>query len=196
MRPEIRRGSDSTFKIYLRREDGRPYDLTGVTYMKLKLPKENIGAVTVDSEETPAVAATAVSEVESADVTFTATTAGTVGNDIELEFDGTDSLDDVVSAWNTANPSNQVEHDGTGADVPEAQTVTLAGGVNAYTKVTATTPLQLGEVNVTLSEADTALLKLGKNQSLELTVDKGDSPAGQRKVIILRDAVAVEERFF
>jgi hypothetical protein len=167
-----------------------------VSFLKLRLPKENIGAVTVDSSTTAAVKATATAEVDSNDVTFTASTGGLAGNDISLVFDGSDTLDDVVGAWNSANPSNQVAHDGTGEDVPDAQTVDLAGGVDAYVKMVASTPLQLGEISVLLSEADTAQLKIGKNQAIEVTVDKGDSPGGQRKVILIRDAISVEEKFF
>jgi hypothetical protein len=196
VRPEIRRGSDAGFKIYLRDQDGRPYDLTGVTALRLRLPKDPIGAVEVTSAETPAVAATASLEQDEEAYEFTAETAGLAGNDIELEFDGSTSVQDVVDAWNTANPGNSVSFDGDGDTLLDPQTVALAGGVDAYTKLVAQTPLQLGTVNVLLSEADTALLKIGKNIAIELTIDKGASPGGQRKVVLLRDALSVEEKFF
>lgn len=77
----------------------------------------------VDIEETYA-------SVEFDGVTFTAVNAGVIGNSIELEFDGLDDIDTIVGAWNTANPSNTVSHDGTGSDVLVAGTATLVGGVD------------------------------------------------------------------
>ena len=61
--------------------------------------------------------------------TFTADVPGTGGNSISLIFDGTDDVDTVVGAWNTANPSNTVSFTGVaGTTVLSDQTVNLAGG--------------------------------------------------------------------
>lgn len=196
IRPEIRRGSDAAFKILLRDQDGRPYDLTGTTYMRLKLPKENIGFVSVDSDLIPAVKATTTILVGSTSVVFLANTAGILGNDISLIFNGSDTLDDVITDWNAANPSNTVSTTASASLVPLAQTAYLSQAVDSYTKVFATSPLQLGEINIILTEADTVLLKIGRNMSMELTFDKGTTPAGQRKVVLLKESLNVEERFF
>lgn len=60
--------------------------------------------------------------------TFTAVNFGTSGNSISLVFNGTNSVSTVVTAWNAANPSNQVTFTGSGATVPTAQTVNLSNG--------------------------------------------------------------------
>jgi len=70
------------------------------------------------------VAATATVGVN----TFTAVNVGAGGNAIALVFDGTDDVTTVVTAWNTANPTNQVGFTGAGGTVLTAQTVTLSGG--------------------------------------------------------------------
>jgi len=63
------------------------------------------------------------------DYTFQSTEHGTPGNSITLVFNGTDDVDTVVAAWNTANPSNTVVlTSGNGTDVISAQTQTLSGG--------------------------------------------------------------------
>ncbi len=68
-------------------------------------------------------------------VTFTAITAGVDGNSIELIFNGTDDIDTVIGVWNTANPTNTVEHDGTGSTVLTVITITLTGGAEAINTI-------------------------------------------------------------
>ena len=58
-------------------------------------------------------------------VTFTADEPGFVGEDISLVFNGSDTVTTVVDAWNTANPTNTVDHDGTGSEVLSSATVDL-----------------------------------------------------------------------
>jgi len=66
-------------------------------------------------------------------VTFTADTAGAAGN-VNLIFNGSDDLDTVVGAWNTANPSNTISFSGqAGTYAPAAGTASLAGGLDALT---------------------------------------------------------------
>jgi len=196
-RPEIRRGSDVSFKILLRDQDGRPYDLTGLTFLKLRLPKENTGSVEVDSSTIPAVKASSTVEIDGEDVLFEAVTPGVLGNSISLTFNGSDDISDVVAAWNLANPSNTVTFSGiVGTTVPDASTVDLDQGTAAYTKISTNPILALGEIYIILTEADTSQLKLGRGQAIELTVDKGNIPAGARKIVLLRDAINVEEKFF
>lgn len=75
---------------------------------------------------TASIAATALEQ----GVTFTADVAGSAGNSIALVFDGIDTLDTVVTAWNGANVGNEVSHDGTGTAVLTVVTTTLSGGVD------------------------------------------------------------------
>jgi hypothetical protein len=63
-------------------------------------------------------------------ITFTAVTLGLIGNSIALTFDGVQQVGTVVSAWNAANPSNQVTYTGSSTAVPNSATVNLSGGIN------------------------------------------------------------------
>jgi hypothetical protein len=195
-KPNIIRGADSNFTIYVVDADGRPVDLTGYTLLKLRLPKGNSGSITVTSEETPAVAAYTTVTIGSEIVTITADTLGITGNSVSLVFDGVDDLDTVIDAWNTANPSNTVSHDATGDEVPSAQTLELDQGSAAYKKLNAPSPLELGVILVTLPDTDTEDLRIGKNLTAELTIDRGAASAGNRTMVLIKDAMSVEERFF
>jgi hypothetical protein len=191
--PTITRGEDAAFTIRLLDSSGRPYDLTNWVYLRLRLPADPTGAVLVDSSTTPAVPAVALAQ----GVNFTAVTPGTVGNSIELVFDGTETLATVATAWNTANASNQVSYSGLGTVVLTAATVQLDQGQNALQKLLPASPLQLGKIRVMLRDTDTTQLKLSKNQTIELTIDKLDAfPAGNRKIVLMADALSVRERFF
>jgi len=67
----------------------------------------------------------------SSGITYTAVTPGSLGNSIALVFDGVKTITQVVTAWNTANASNQVGFTGgLGSTVPSSGTVTLSGGTN------------------------------------------------------------------
>lgn len=62
-------------------------------------------------------------------VVWTATYEGSNGNSITLVFDGIKTTDQVRAAWNTAHPTNTVEHnDNTGAVVLPAGSLTLTSG--------------------------------------------------------------------
>jgi hypothetical protein len=63
-------------------------------------------------------------------VTFVADNLGIIGNSISLVFNGIDTVDTVVNAWNTANPTNTVSHDGAGTEILASATVNLAGGID------------------------------------------------------------------
>lgn len=57
----------------------------------------------------------------SSSVLLTANTAGTIGNSISLVGDGTSDISTLITAWNVANPSNQVTlTSGTGTQIPSA----------------------------------------------------------------------------
>ena len=77
---------------------------------------------------------TAVASVVYDTVTFTAVNTGMLSNSITLVFNGTDDLDTVVGAWNTANPGNMVGFTGqAGTYIPTAGTATLATTLTAAT---------------------------------------------------------------
>jgi hypothetical protein len=109
-------------------------------------------------------------------VTITATTAGTAGNSITLAFDGVDDVDTVLSAWNSANPSNQATLDsGDGEQIPEdGDSLQLSGGVAAI--VGGSDPF--ANINQDLGTADTP-------EFAGLTVD-GTAAAGQTPDTVLR----------
>lgn len=85
---------------------------------------------------TPAVKATYTGglEVSSAPepFSFEAVTAGVAGNSIEFAFSGVDTVQEVVDAWNSANPTNQVAiTNGNPSTIPDAgQLVILSGGAD------------------------------------------------------------------
>lgn len=63
-------------------------------------------------------------------VLLTANTAGTIGNSISLVGDGTSDISTLITAWNVANPSNQVGlTSGDGTQIPSA------GAAASYTGV-------------------------------------------------------------
>lgn len=65
-------------------------------------------------------------------VTFTAVTAGEIGNAISLVFDGLYDIDSIVYLWNIENPTNTVGFTGqAGTYIPTAGTADLVGGVDA-----------------------------------------------------------------
>lgn len=75
--------------------------------------------------------ASVVDTVDSPNITFTALTIGSIGNSISLTFNGTtDTVSSVTSAWNTANPDNQVSFTGLGSVIPAANTWTCVGGAD------------------------------------------------------------------
>ena len=94
---------------------------------QLSLRSNNVNDINVSREIAVAIAASTLFQT----ITFTAVTAGSAGNSIALVFDGVDDINDVVGAWNTANPSNTVSFTGQlGTFVPTAGTATLSGGAN------------------------------------------------------------------
>lgn len=83
---------------------------------------------------TPAVAASFTGQVAgmTTDVTIDADVAGEDGNDVVLQFDGSDDIDTVILAWNTANPGNEVTLTGDGSQIPDnGEEITLTGGADA-----------------------------------------------------------------
>lgn len=184
----IVRGEDRVLILKVRRKkDGEPFDLTDVTKITAEFRTANNSVVQKISDPVGGVAASGTHDA----VTFTADNTGTDGNTISLVFNGADDIDTVVTAWNGANPTNTVSHDGTGTDVLTSTTLNLTGGVDAETFVSKLSPNVLGKVQVTLSEEDTNSLRLGKNQSCRLFLDKGTHPDGERRIALFRNRIHV-----
>ena len=177
--------------IFLRvvsKETNEPFALTGWTNICAKFAKADRSYLEKTSGLKPAKKAAYTYE----SVTYSAVTAGDVGNDITLVFNGSDSIGDVVSAWNTANPLNTVSHNASNVStVPSAGTIQLFGGVEAYHDVEAVGDLQLGKLSVRLSETDTKSLKTGPNQSFQVTIDYGANTQGTRRIVIFDSALNI-----
>lgn len=92
----------------------------------------NVTIISAHSATGPAVAATYTGTMTgtATPITLTAATAGTGGNSIELTGDGTSTINLLISAWNTANPSNEVSlTSGDGTQIPSnGATAQLANG--------------------------------------------------------------------
>lgn len=65
-------------------------------------------------------------------VLFRAVLPGTIGNGISLTFNGTSSVQDIVTAWNLAHPSNTITFvpSSAAASIPSSGSASLAGGAN------------------------------------------------------------------
>jgi len=78
-------------------------------------------------------------------VTITATNIGVSGNSVVLTADGTSSINALIAAWNTANPSNTISLTlGNGTQIPAAGTFAMYSG----TPTGATTPVMISADNV------------------------------------------------
>src|SRR5277367_327590 len=72
--------------------------------------------------------ATVTDTIDTPNIVFTANNPGIIGNSITLVFNGTDTVGDVTTNWNLANPSNTVSYSGLSSVVPVVNTWTLSGG--------------------------------------------------------------------
>ena len=73
--------------------------------------------------------ATATWNEDTDETIFTAEVCGTEGNSIILNGNGSDTWDAIITAWNTANPNNQVQATGAVGAIPDAETtIQLSGG--------------------------------------------------------------------
>lgn len=160
-----------------------PYDLTGWTRIVARFRKMPSGYIEKTSDLVPAQAALSTFE----GVTYTAVTSGVDGNSIVLVFSGSNTIQDVVDAWNVANPTNQVSHDAAdGSTTPSATTITLTGGKDAFRYVTVLSEV-LSKIQVNLIDTDTSQMRLGRNLSYILIIDKGE----ERRVVRFENALDV-----
>lgn len=189
MSVNVVRGEDKVFICKLRKDDGDPFDLTGVTSIMVKLYKASGGYQEITTAQTPAVSAKATYGA----FTFTAVQPGITGNEIQLIFNGTQTVQQVVDAWNLLYPLNSVSYTGgAGTVVLTSGNVTLNDGLNAFYPLVLITPLVLGKLQITLTDANTNDLKLGTNPLL-IILDFGTHSQGIRKLVSIMDALNVSQ---
>jgi hypothetical protein len=177
-RIKIIRGEDKRLVLFFKNSSScRPINLEEATNVQFVFEKSDRSEVVLDMVQIPAVSASYSYNGGK----FTAVVPGSTGNLILLQFNGTDTIDTVVDAWNTANPLNQVGYTGLiGTFVPLAMNVRLANGLNAYTPVSITNAV-IGEVSLIIEDKITNSLKLGDNQTFKTIIDFGDAPQGTRR---------------
>lgn len=186
----LTKGDDRSINLYLTLTgNSRPYDLTGWTSISVFFKMQFGGLLEKNSSTYSTYAYNFTSE----GITFTAVTAGTVGNSISLTFNGTDTLQTVVNAWNAANPSNMVAHDqDNGSIILTAQVVPLAHGQAGLIDVTVVSEV-LGHIRVRLHDFDSVKLLAGRSLSFKAVIDKGAPPEGERRKVIFANALEVVE---
>jgi hypothetical protein len=123
-------------------------------------------------------------------ILFKSVNTGASTNDIELVFDGIDSISTVVANWNTNNPLNTVEHDSLGSEKPGAQTFKLVGGHSGYSNIFRIMPEILGKFRVVLTALDTSKLHQGEDQEVRVVVS-GSSPTSFNHVFTIQNAFSV-----
>ena len=185
---KIKRGEDSPLTARMAfEENGEPFDLVGWTKITVQFRKSDRTILEMNSDLIGGSFATLLYE----SVNYTANTIGANGNLISIVFTGSNTIEDAIDTWNTANPTNLVSSDAPDDQVaPTAQTVELIGGDDPTTKVEVLNTT-LGKILITLSDADTASMKTGPNQSFRVIVDKGAPPNGNRKIILFDSSLNV-----
>jgi hypothetical protein len=90
-------------------------------------------------------------------------------------------LSDLISAWNTANPSNTVSsnasNDQLAMNLP-AGDYQLDNGYDLYKPVEVINNPLLGLVKIILAEKETNVLKAGNNQSFTVIIDENGVGSG------------------
>jgi hypothetical protein len=189
-RIKVVRGSDESFVLKLRtRSDRDPMDLTAATKISVIFIKSNRSELILTNEEISATKAT----LTIGGVIFLASEPGTLGNSIQLNFDGVKTVQELVDAWNLANVGNEVEFTGTANQIITGGIYTLKGGMPAYTPVEIIGNPILGKFRVKLIDYHTSQLRLGINQSITVYVDYGVHPTGERVPAELKNFLDVVE---
>lgn len=176
-RLKIIQGTDKRVVLRLKPKSGDPLDLTLATSIQFIFDAKDRTKITFANNVIPAQKAYA----KYLSVTYTAVTASKNGNGILLVFNGTDSIEDVIDAWNAANGGNQVGSDAEDDQVvPAAGSVRLSGGYDTYSPVAILGSPLLGKIVLTILEKETNMLKSGPNQSFKVLVDFGENTGGDR----------------
>ena len=135
----------------------------------------DFGGITIDGAGGFATYFAKISGTVSA-VRLTANTAGIIGNSISLTFDGTNTITQAITAWNAANPSNQITLTaGDGSQIPTAQVLNMTGGqdVNNIGLTLNHTSITNGKIWTLASSAGNSGFGTGKLHFINQT----DSPA-------------------
>jgi hypothetical protein len=160
-----------------------PYDLSGWTRISAHFKKSDGTVLEKHSDLQGGSYASAYYE----GIVFTAEEIGDSGNNIILVFDGIKTVSQVLTDWNENNPNNQVVSDSIDESVVlTASNVQLEGGVLQYRDVVPVSDV-LGKVQINLNEEDTGSLKIGKNLSFKLIVDKGET----RRIVMFHSSINV-----
>jgi hypothetical protein len=181
VRLKIFQGQDKKITFKLRRKNGDPLDLTGATGVQVAFTKADRSQLVTSMNQ---VAAKKASYTVSENMIFIAVSGGANGNNIVLSFDGIQTVQEIVDAWNLANAGNTVEFEGEAASVLPTQNIQLTGGYDAYIPVSITDE-KLGHIQCILIDYDTSSLRLGKNQDIKITIDYGNPPNGTRLITVL-----------
>lgn len=184
----IKRGADKTFLIKLRKKNGDPVDLTDAQQVTVDLPKRDGSIMKINLDQIPA----AKSKASYGGVVFTAQNAGVAGNAITLIFDGVKTITQVLSDWNTLNPSNQaVSNAQNPLQVLNAAQVKLTGGFDAFFNLLKLTPVVLGVLKVKLAGFNTRDLKIANQQAISVWIDSALDQDVDDEAIIIPDALDV-----
>jgi len=187
-RLSITRGADRSFVIRLKnRRTGDPLDLTTVTNVQISLTNNDRTDLILNKITVPATRASGKKD----NITITAVNSGMIGNAVYLNFNGTDTIDAIITAWNSANQNNNVSYSGLGSVIPTVGTLQLSGGYGSYDPVSIHGNPVLGKVMVRMLEKETLNLKTGTNQSMKIVIDDGINPGGQRIITYYENKVDV-----
>jgi hypothetical protein len=187
-RLKIIKGEDKRIRFFFKGSiNQRPINLTDAVNVQFIFERQDRSEVILDMVQIPAMKAFA----DYNGGKFIATNAGSNGNGIILTFDGIQTIDDVVNAWNLANPINTIETNLlTGTFVPSPIQIRLDYGLDAYTPVSIENAV-LGEVSLILEDKVTNSLRIGENQSFRAVLDFGNPPQGVRRKAKIRNILDV-----
>jgi hypothetical protein len=190
-RLRIFRGQDKNYIVRLTNSKTKdPISLAGATLIQVIFEKEDRTKLVLSSVTKPAVKAQGTLQ----SVVFTAIVAGASGNGIILAFNGVDTLDEVVLAWNTANPTNAVGHNAVdGSTVLITDEIQLVGGYQEYQPVKVFGNEEIGKLEVIMKNSETNLLRAGIGKSFTVVIDKGENPTGIRNVGNFEQKVDIKE---
>ena len=190
MSVEIKRGADKKFTIKLRKGNGDPYSLEDATKISVEFKKFDHTVLEINNIEQPATYST----VEYNGEIFNANVAGSLGSSIVLIFDGIKTITEVLAHWNDLNVTNQASSEATDPSIIlPIGNAELANGFDSYKKVDVIGNTILGNIFVILPNCDTELLKVGSQQAIDIIIDKGNHPIGDRIIRELQNAIDVRE---
>lgn len=177
-RLKISKGEDKRITFFFKNANSlRPVNLEEATNIQFIFERSDRQSAILDMVQIPAVKASYVYNGGK----FTAVVPGAIGNSIILQFDGVATTDQVVNAWNLANPANTVGYTGlVGTFVPLESTMRLANGLDAYVPVSIVSAV-IGEVSLIIEDRVSNSFKVGDNQSFKVIIDFGEAPQGTRR---------------